>query len=145
VALTVANRAVRREVGATQCEVKDGVLKIEMSLAWGCRHQFCATFLQTECAGSAGRGGGKGQDWSEHEKKWHSLGEVRTVGERGLCHQHPMVVLDGFRQVGHHEILLNAMLKIAQCQGIDVELPLQQEHIAHLIGHDGTAPDMEKG
>jgi len=35
VALTVtnANRAVRREVGATRCEVEDGVLEIEMSSA----------------------------------------------------------------------------------------------------------------
>jgi len=31
--VTNANRAVRREVRATQCEVEDGVLKIEMSLA----------------------------------------------------------------------------------------------------------------
>jgi len=31
--LTNAHRAVRREVGATQREVKDGVLEIEMSLA----------------------------------------------------------------------------------------------------------------
>jgi len=48
-----------------------------MSLAWGCRHWFCAAFLQTECASSAGRGGGRGQDWSEHEKKWHSLRVLR--------------------------------------------------------------------
>jgi len=48
------------------------------------------------------------------KKNWHSLREVRTVGERGLCRRRPMVVLDGFRQVGHHEILLNAMLKIEQ-------------------------------
>jgi len=95
-----------------------------MSPAWGRYHWFCAMFLQTECAGSAGRGGGRGQDWLEHEKKWHSLGEVRMVGERGLCHQRPVVVLDGFRQVGHHKILLNTMLKIVQCQGIAIELPL---------------------
>jgi len=31
--LTNAHRAVRREVGATQCKVEDGVLEIEMSLA----------------------------------------------------------------------------------------------------------------
>jgi len=60
VALMVTNQAVRREVGATQCKVKDGVLKIKISLAWGCCHWFCAMFLQTECAGSAGRGGGRG-------------------------------------------------------------------------------------
>jgi len=33
VALTVTNQAVRREVGVTQCKVKDRVLEIEMSLA----------------------------------------------------------------------------------------------------------------
>jgi len=55
------------------------------------------------------------------------------VGERGLCYRCPVVVLDGFRQVGHHKILLNAMLKIAQCQGIDIELPLQVG--AHCLFH----------
>jgi len=67
VALMVTNQAVR-EVGATRCKVEDGVLEIKMSPAWGCCHWFCAVFLQTECASSAGRGGGRGQDWSEHEK-----------------------------------------------------------------------------
>jgi len=37
----------------------------------------------------------------------------------------PLVVLDGFRPVECGEILLNAMLKIAQRRGIDVELSLQ--------------------
>ena len=35
-------------------------------------------FFGSERAGS-GRGGGRGQDWSEHEKKWHSLREGRTT------------------------------------------------------------------
>ena len=37
----------------------------------------------------------------------------------------PLVVLDGFRPVERGEILLNAMLKIVQRRGIDVELSLQ--------------------
>ena len=47
-----------------------------------------------------------------------------------------MVVLDGFRQVGHSEILLNAMLKIAQCQEVSVELPLWVGAylLFHLVG-----------
>jgi len=40
-------------------------------------------------------------------------------------------------QVQHGEILLNMMLKIAQCQGIDVELPLQVG-ACHLFHGDGA-------
>ena len=80
VAPMVANRAVRREVGTTRHKVEDEVLEIEMSPAWSRCHQFCAAFLWTECASSAGRGGGRGQDWSRHRKKMgHSPGE----GKRG--------------------------------------------------------------
>jgi len=69
---------------------------------------------------SGGRGGGRYQDWSEQEKKNGTHSEVRMVEKRCMCYQHPMVLLDGFRQVGHSEILLNMMLKIMQHQGIDI-------------------------
>jgi len=72
-------------------------------------------------------GGGRGQDWSEHEKKKNvALTQRGKDGGRGAwAADIPLVVLDGFRPVERGEILLNAMLKIAQRRGIDVELSLQ--------------------
>jgi len=73
-------------------------------------------------------GGGRGQDWSEHEEKNVALTQRGKDGGRGArAADIPLVVLDGdgFRPVERSEILLNAMLKIAQCRGVDVELSLQ--------------------
>jgi len=118
--VTAQKREKSRLTYSTHIKTKVGrdrhtwVLEIKMLPAWGCRHWVCATFLQTECASSAGRVVAEVRTGQNTKKKWHSLREVRTVGERGLCCRRPVVVLDGFRQVGHHEILLNAMLKIEQ-------------------------------
>jgi len=51
----------------------------------------------------------------------------------------PLVVPDGSRGVEHGEMLLNAMLKIAQRRGINVELPLQGG--AHLSFHMVDLPE----
>jgi len=69
-------------------------------------------------------GGGRGQDWSEHEKNVALTQRGKDGGRGARAANIPLVVLDGFRPVERGEILLNAMLKIVQRRGINVELSL---------------------
>jgi len=70
-------------------------------------------------------GGGRGQDWSEHETNVALTQRGKDGGRGARAADIPLVVLDGFRPVECGEILLNAILKIMQHQGINVELSLQ--------------------